>query len=188
MAPLLSLSQQLEVVEKTTMKNNLWLLIMKVNLIKDIFIFGSMFKIIYDKLVEIKNVGQCVIVLVKNVIPTTMGDWFLQAQWATLYFPKSLMKGSKHGWLSYTPNWQTTNLLWERYNFKLFSFIPSIHSINYVLQFSCLIIESIYFFQVVGILYVLNLTTILFQKLCVKCHAIDIVVSTTNHNKWWCQL
>jgi hypothetical protein len=62
------------VVEKTTMKNNLWLLIMKVNLIKDIFIFGSTFKIIYDELVEIKNVGQCVIVLVKNVIATTMGD------------------------------------------------------------------------------------------------------------------
>jgi len=26
----------------------------------------------------------------------------------------------------------------------------------------------------------LNLVTILFQKLCVKCHALDIVVSTTN--------
>ncbi len=56
------------------MKNNLWLLIMKVNLIKDVFIFGSLFKTIYDKLVEIKNVGQCVMVLVKNVIATTMGD------------------------------------------------------------------------------------------------------------------
>jgi hypothetical protein len=30
-------------------------------------------------LVEIKNVGHYAMVLVKNVTPTTMGDWFLQA-------------------------------------------------------------------------------------------------------------
>jgi hypothetical protein len=57
MATLLSLSQQLEVVEKEAMKDNLWLLITKANLIKDIFIFGSSFMIIYDELVEIKNIS-----------------------------------------------------------------------------------------------------------------------------------
>jgi hypothetical protein len=74
MAPLLSLLEQLEVVEKATMKDNLWLLIMKVNLKKDVFTFGSLFKTIYDELVEIKNVGHYAMVLVKNVTPTTMGD------------------------------------------------------------------------------------------------------------------
>jgi hypothetical protein len=132
-------------------------------------------------LVEIKNVGQCVIVLVKNVIATTMGDWFLQAQWATLYFPKSLMKGSKHGWLSYTPNWQTTNLLWKRYNFKLLSFIPSIHSINYVLEFSCLINESDFFFSGCwNIVYVESSNHSFSKTMCeMSCHR-----HCCFHNKW----
>ncbi len=106
--------------------------------------------------------------------------WLIPTRtWATLYFPKSLMKGFKHGCLSYTPSWWANNCLWKRCNLKLFSFLPFIHNINYVLQFSCLVNESNFFFKVVGILSVLNLATLPFWKLCAQCHALDIVVSTT---------
>jgi len=42
------------------------------------------------------------------------------------------------------------------------------------------LINLTFFFQVVGVLPMLNPTTPLFQKLCAKCHALDIIVSTTN--------
>jgi hypothetical protein len=41
---------------------------------QDDFAFGSSFKTKYDQLVKIKNVGQCFMVLVKNVIATTTND------------------------------------------------------------------------------------------------------------------
>jgi hypothetical protein len=34
---------------------------------QDVFAFGSSYKTEYDELVKIKNVGHCVMVLVKNV-------------------------------------------------------------------------------------------------------------------------
>jgi hypothetical protein len=40
MAPLLSLSQQLEVVEKVAMKGNLWLPMVKVDLMKTSLLLG----------------------------------------------------------------------------------------------------------------------------------------------------
>jgi len=54
MAPLLSLSQQLEVVEKVAMKGSLWLSIVKVNLIKRSLLLGT-FTTEYDSLVKIQN-------------------------------------------------------------------------------------------------------------------------------------
>ncbi len=68
----------------------------------------------------------------------------------------------------------------ERGIILLLSSIPSIDCINFVLQFFCLVNESNLFFQVVGILFVLNPTALPLQKLCVKCHALDTIVSTTN--------
>jgi hypothetical protein len=44
---------------------------------QNVLVFGNLFRIKYDQLVEIKNVNQCAMALVKNVIITTMGDQFL---------------------------------------------------------------------------------------------------------------
>jgi hypothetical protein len=44
---------------------------------QDIFAFESSFKTDYDQLVKIKNVNQCAMVLVKDVIATTTSDQFL---------------------------------------------------------------------------------------------------------------
>jgi len=70
---------------------------------QDDFAFGSSFKTKYEQLVKIKNVGQCVMVLVK-IVTTTTRVINSHKHNPTLYFPKELMKGSKHGCLSYTPS------------------------------------------------------------------------------------
>jgi len=44
---------------------------------QNVFAFGSLFKTKYDQLIKIKNVGQCAMVLVKNVTTTTTNDRFL---------------------------------------------------------------------------------------------------------------
>jgi hypothetical protein len=41
---------------------------------QNVFAFGSSFRTKYDQLINIKNVGQCAMVLVKNVITRTTSD------------------------------------------------------------------------------------------------------------------
>jgi hypothetical protein len=56
------------------MKDNSRSLMMKANVI--VLTYDNQFKTEYDELIEPKNVNQCVMVLMKNVTTTTIGDSF----------------------------------------------------------------------------------------------------------------
>jgi hypothetical protein len=45
---------------------------------QNILVLGNQFRIEYDQLVEAKNYGRCVMVLVKNVTTTIISNQFLQ--------------------------------------------------------------------------------------------------------------
>jgi hypothetical protein len=45
---------------------------------QDVFVMGNNFKIKYEQLLETYNVGQCIMVLLNNVIGTYKGDQFLK--------------------------------------------------------------------------------------------------------------
>jgi hypothetical protein len=44
---------------------------------QDVLAFSNQSRKKYDQLVEAKNYSQCAMVLIKNVIATIVGNWFL---------------------------------------------------------------------------------------------------------------
>lgn len=44
---------------------------------QDVLTMGNNFKLVYEELLEAYNRGQCVMVLIKNMVATSKGDQFL---------------------------------------------------------------------------------------------------------------
>jgi hypothetical protein len=86
---------------------------------QDVLIMGNNFKLEYEELLEAYNRRQCAMVLIKNMVATSKGDQFLQAQHYTI-FNKLVDEGVRACLLQLHNKLSSTRPTFKEINFILF--------------------------------------------------------------------